>query len=99
MVSIYPSSSTPFAGPHHLTLIGPRKRVNTNESFEERYPNITASEQDGWIELGQDDYSRSFVRVLDIGGMVWEGGERYETVDEALAEAEAAIAAWLEENG
>ena len=66
-----------------------------DESFEERYPNITAWVQDGWIELGQDDYSRSFVRVLDIGGMVWEGGERYE----ALAEAEAAIAAWLEKNG
>ena len=69
------------------------------ESFEERYPNIATWVQDGWIELGRDDYSRSFVRVLDIGGMVWEGEERYETVDEALAEAEAAIAAWLEENG
>ena len=65
------------------------------ESFEERYPNIATWVQDGWIELGRDDYSRSFVRVLDIGGMVWEGEERYE----ALAEAEAAIAAWLEENG
>ena len=69
------------------------------ESFEERYPNIATWVQDGWIELGRDDYSRSFVRVLDIGGMVWEGEERYETIDEALAEAEAAIAAWLEENG
>ena len=69
------------------------------ESFEERYPNIATWVQDGWIELGRDDYSRSFVRVLDIGGMVWEGEERYETVDEALAEAEAAIAAWLGENG
>jgi hypothetical protein len=70
-----------------------------DESFEERYPNITVWVQDGWIELGQDGYSRSLVRVLGIGGMVWEGGERYETVDEALAEAEAAIAAWLEKNG
>ena len=69
------------------------------ESFEDRYPNIAAWVQDGWIELGCDDYSCSFVRVLDIGGMVWEGEERYETVDEALAEAEAAIAAWLGENG
>ncbi len=69
------------------------------ESFEDRYPNIAAWVWDGWIELGRDDYSRSFVRVLDIGGMIWEGENRYETVDEALAEAEAAIAAWVEENG
>ena len=58
-----------------------------DESFEERYPNITAWVQYCWIELGRDDYSGSFVRVLDTGGMVWEGEKRYETVDEALAEA------------
>ena len=48
------------------------------------------------IELGLDDYSRSFVRVLDVGGLIREGKERYETVDEALTEVEAAIAAWME---
>ncbi len=69
------------------------------ESFEEQYPNIAAWIKDGWIELGRDDYSRSLVRVLDIGGMVWEGEKEYETVDDALAAAEAGIAAWLEENG
>lgn len=68
-------------------------------SFEEQYPNIAAWVKDGWIELGRDDFSRSLVRVLDIGGMVWEGEEEYETVDEALSEAEAAISAWLKENG
>lgn len=68
-------------------------------SFEEQYPNIAAWVKDGWIEIGRDDYSRSLVRVLDIGGMVWEGEEGYETVDEALSEAEAAISAWLKENG
>ncbi len=26
----------------------------------------------GWIELGQDEYSRSLVRILDIGGLLWE---------------------------
>lgn len=53
----------------------------------------------GWIEIGRDEYSRSFVRVLDIGGLIWEGEEEYETVDEALPAAEAGISAWLEENG
>ena len=46
-----------------------------------------------------DDFSRSFIRVLDIGGMVWEGAEDYETVDAALKDADAAAARWLEENG
>jgi len=49
--------------------------------------------------MGRDDCNRAFIRVLDIGGMIWEGEEEYETVDEALAEAEPAITAWLEENG
>ncbi len=40
------------------------------DSLETRYPNIVAWVQDGWIEIGRDDYSRSFVRALDIGGMV-----------------------------
>ena len=66
------------------------------ESFEERYPKIAAWTLEGWIELGRDDYSHSFIRVLNIGGMVWE--ERYETIDEALSEAEAAIETWLERN-
>ncbi len=68
-------------------------------SFEEQYPNIATWVKDGWIELGRDDYSRSLIRVLDIGGMVWEGEEEYETVDEALAAAEAAILTWRRENG
>ncbi len=69
------------------------------ESFDERYPNIAGWVRNGWIELGRDEYSRSFVRVLDIGGLIWEGEEDYETVDEALSAAEAGISVWLEENG
>lgn len=68
------------------------------EPFDQRYPNIAAWVQDGWIELGHDDFSRSFIRVLDIGGLVWEGEEEYETVEAALLDAEAAVAAWFREN-
>lgn len=67
------------------------------ETFDERFPNIAGWIRDGWIEVGRDEYSRSFIRVLDIGGLVWEGEE--ENVDEALSAAEAGISAWLEENG
>lgn len=68
--------------------------------FDQRYPNLTAwiLGGDAWIELGQNDFSDSLVRILDIGGMIWESDERYETVDQALAVAEAALAEWVEEN-
>lgn len=68
-------------------------------TFDEQYPNISSWVQDGWIEIGQDDYSRSFIRVLDVGGMVWESKEAYETVAEALAEADAAIERIADEKG
>ena len=38
--------------------------------------------------------SRSIVRILDIGGLVWESERPYPTVAEALADAEEALADW-----
>lgn len=55
--------------------------------------------QDGWIEIGRDDYGRSFVRALDSGGMVFEGKSHYASLDDALRDLDAGIAAFLEENG
>jgi hypothetical protein len=66
-------------------------------TFDEQYPNIAAWVQDGWIEIGQDDFSESFIRVLDEGGLVWESETTYKTVAEALAEADAAIGQYLGE--
>lgn len=67
--------------------------------FDDLYPNITWwADGGGWIELGRDDFSRSMIRVLDIGGLLWEGKENYDTVAAALAEAEAFVAQWREEN-
>jgi hypothetical protein len=43
--------------------------------------------------------SRSFVRVLDIGGTIWEGKRSYPTVHAALTAADAAIAKWVKESG
>ena len=67
------------------------------DSFEGRYPNIAAWVRGGWIEIGRD-YSRSFVRALDEGGVVWEGKPSYGSLDEALKALEAGIAAWMAEN-
>ena len=61
----------------------------------EQFPNVAGWIRDGWIELGPADWTRSFIRVLDEGGMVWEGRERYDSIEDAFAEAEAAIEAYL----
>jgi hypothetical protein len=68
-------------------------------SFDQRFPVIArwVSQEEGWVEIGADDYSRSLVRALYGGGMVWEGTDAYGSLDEALRAMEAGIAAWLEE--
>lgn len=70
------------------------------QSIEQMYPHVARwVKEQGWIEMGQDDFSHSFVRALDIGGMVWEGAPSYLSVDDALRALDAGIAAWLRENG
>jgi len=69
-------------------------------SFDELYPNIAWWAQGGgWIELGRGDCWRSLIRVLDIGGMLWEGKEQYDSVGAAMDEAERFIAQYRRENG
>jgi hypothetical protein len=55
--------------------------------------------QDGWIEVGRDDCNRSFLRALDIGGLVWEGDAEYPSLDQALRALDNGIAEWLAEHG
>jgi hypothetical protein len=68
--------------------------------FDQRFPTIARwiSQEEGWVELGADHYSRSLVRALYGGGMAWEGKGDYESLDEALRAMEEGIAAWLEEH-
>jgi hypothetical protein len=69
-------------------------------TFEHLYPHIARWVQThGWIEIGDNDYSPSFVRALDTGGMIWEGLEQYPTLDEALQALESALAAWMQAQG
>jgi hypothetical protein len=51
----------------------------------------------GWIEVGSTEGSPSFVRALDIGGMVWEGEPTYPSVDAALQALDAALEQSLRE--
>jgi hypothetical protein len=63
--------------------------------FVETYPHLTEwITIHGWIELGQTDWTRSFIRLVDAGGMVWEGEERYPSIEDALLAAEQAVITW-----
>lgn len=54
-------------------------------SIEQTYPHVADwVTTRGWIEVGYDEASRSFVRALDSGGMVWEGAPSYPSLDDAL---------------
>ncbi len=67
---------------------------------DQRFPNIAAWVHSyGWIEIGQDDDSRSFLRALDEGGMVWEGEAEYPSLDDALRTLDKALGKSIEENG
>jgi len=72
----------------------------TNQVFETAYPHLARwIEVFGWLTIGHDDYSRSFIRVIDEGGMIWESEESYPSLDDALNAADRAVAEWMESQG
>jgi hypothetical protein len=65
--------------------------------FSEVYPHIAHwVNTQGWIEIGEGEYSDSLVRALDEGGLVWESSDEHESVDEALQALEIELAEGLE---
>lgn len=75
-----------------------KEKIISNE-FTDKYPNIAEWVEDGILEIGCGEYGDSFIRVLDEGGVVWEGRHKYPTLDDALQDAEKAIEKWFGENG
>jgi len=70
------------------------------QSIDATYPTVARWVKDfGWLEIGQDHMSRSFIRALEEGGMVWEGQEHSPTRDDALQDLEAGLRAWMQEQG
>lgn len=68
-------------------------------SFEKAYPALAWwMKVGGSVEIGYPGHIAAFIAALDEGGLIWEGETEYDSVDEALAEADAAIAEWREEN-
>lgn len=66
------------------------------DRFEQTYPHIARwIKFQGWIEVGADGMSRSWIRALDEGGMVWEGGDPSKTLDEAFKELDTALGKWM----
>ena len=80
--------------PATKATVTPKNAVR--DSFSEKYPHIAGWIRHGWIEIGRDGYSTSTIRVLDEGGLVWEGGTRHRSLDAILQEAEDAVAAQAE---
>jgi hypothetical protein len=64
-------------------------------------PNIAKWVEHGWIEVGDSsDWAKgSFVRAFDIGVMLFEGQDGYDSPEAAFEDFDAGIAAWFEENG
>ncbi|WP_375562532.1 hypothetical protein ACE193_08305 [Bernardetia sp. OM2101] len=56
--------------------------------FSEKYPNLEYwVDAQGWIELGSDENSDSWIRIMDTGGLCYED-EDSSSLDEALEKAE-----------
>src|SRR5215469_11751731 len=69
-------------------------------SVEQTYPQIAHwVTTQGWIEIGETEASHSFVRALDIGGIVWEGAASYPSLDEALRALDTALGEWMQAAG
>jgi len=66
------------------------------QSADAIYPHLARwVDPDGWVEIGHDVFSRSFVRALNEGGTVWEGAMSSPTLAAALAALDAGMGQWL----
>jgi hypothetical protein len=67
--------------------------------FESTYPSVARWVKTiSGIEIGYDDMRPSFVRALDIGGMIGEGGDGEEPIDTTLKTLDQVLERWTEEN-
>jgi hypothetical protein len=76
-----------------------RKSISKKSAFSAAYPEISAWVENGLIEIGHIDYTSSFIRAIDEGGIVWEGKRKYHSLDDALAALESGLAAWRNGGG
>lgn len=64
-----------------------------------KYPSLTSFlDNDGRLEIGYIYELGISVIAFDEGGVVWEGKEKYESLEVLLDDAERAIKSWINEN-
>ncbi len=61
------------------------------QSLEERFPAIAAWIEHGWIEIGDQEWTRSRAMALDCGGTVFEDAARKKTLTECLEALEQGL--------
>jgi hypothetical protein len=67
-------------------------------SFEGSYPHLSRWVKEfGSLELGYDERTDCFIRVLHPGGGLWKGRRSYRNLDAALKHAEKGAARLLRE--
>lgn len=70
------------------------------KNFAALYPNISRFvDENGWIEIGQNEMISAFVRAYDLGGTVYEGEDSYSSLEDALQDLDAGIQSYIEEHG
>ena len=71
---------------------------NTKSTGSAAHPHLwIRATEFGTIEIGHCHQTRSFIRVLDEGGLVWKGRRSCPTLNAALADAEAGVSRWMED--
>lgn len=67
-------------------------------ALEKQFPALTYwVKRHGWIEMGDDGRSSSFMRACDEGALVWESSKRYRSLDEAFMDLEKALKVYIEQ--
>ncbi len=68
--------------------------------FKKSFPGLAQWIDDGWgwIEIGQDEHSKSLLRLMDEGGLVWESPEKTQKLERSLRLADQYIHKWIKEN-
>jgi hypothetical protein len=76
------------------------RKSSSYDDLAAAYPHIArwVGEEEGWIEVGANEYRSSFVRAVNSGGIAWEGKPSYPSLDDAFQALDDGIADWLAEN-
>jgi hypothetical protein len=67
--------------------------------FEDLYPNIAEFVSGhGFVQIGYDDDSPlGYVIAMTMGGTVFDGKQKYKSLDAALEDLEEGVKQWIEE--